>query len=44
MGSFQELPSGWADATLSRSNASLAELLSVTHYGAEYQPIVSLQE
>jgi len=44
MGSFQELPSGWMDSTLSRSNASLAELLSVTHYGAEYQPIVSLQD
>lgn len=44
MGSFHGFPSGWMDSTLSRSNASLSELLSVTYYGAEYQPIVSLQD
>ncbi|MDI3325024.1 EAL domain-containing protein [Pontibacterium granulatum] len=44
MGSFQEIPAGWAETALTRSNVSLAELVSVTHYGAEYQPIVSLQD
>lgn len=44
MGSYQELPSSWAESAPARSNASLSELLSITHYGAEYQPIIGLQD